>query len=199
MKKKMIIIGAVALTVLAVASSCQNGKMEVSGVEKEVHDTIYTGDTIVVHDTVVVKDVRYYEGRWLKQKFESCEWKQYESYEYGFVVSYPACMEKNLSRTSENSMFVAYKDIRLMAKAYKDDMSVKDKYQELSKSANTKSMGENYFMIAGRMGNGGCYFEKDIKMDGYWLYIRAEFPQAFTNYIDPLLQYVRKYELKRVE
>ena len=150
MKKKMIIIGAVALTVLAVASSCQNGKMEVSGVEKEVHDTIYTGDTIVVHDTVVVKDVRYYEGRWLKQKFESCEWKQYESYEYGFVVSYPEFMVKDLNRTSENSVFVEYKDIRLIAKAYKDDMSLEQKFKEVSRTVNTKSMGENFFMVAGK-------------------------------------------------
>lgn len=181
--------------VACVALSCQNGgtakNQEV--VTKEVHDTVFTGDTIIVHDTVVVKDVRYYEGQWLKELFDTCEWKQYESYEYGFVVSYPAFMEKNLSRTSENSMFVAYKDIRLMAKAYKDDMSVKDKYQELSKSANTKSMGENYFMIAGRMGNGGSYFEKDILMDGYWFYIRAEFPQPFAPYIDTLLQYVKNY------
>ncbi len=193
MKKKMIIIGAVALTVLAVASSCQNGKMEVSGVEKEVHDTIYTGDTIVVHDTVVVKDVRYYEGRWLKQKFESCEWKQYESYEYGFVVSYPEFMVKDLNRTSESSVFVEYKDIRLIAKAYKDDMSLEQKIKEVSRTANTKSMGENFFMVAGKMSGEERYFEKDIKMNGYWLYIRAEFPQPFAPYIDTLLQYVKNY------
>ena len=193
MKRIMIIISAVALTVLAVASSCQSEKAEVRTVVKELHDTVFVGDTVVVYDTVVVTDVRYYDGKWLQRKFELCEWKEYESYEYGFVVSYPEFMEKDLNRTSESSMFAAYKDIRLMAKAYKDNMSVEQKYQELSKSANTKSMGENFFMIAGGMGDNGCYFEKDIKMDGYWIYIRCEFPQPFAPYIDPLLQYVKNY------
>lgn len=183
--------------VACVALSCQNGgkAKSLEAVTKEVHDTVFTGDTIVMHDTVVVKDVRYYEGRWLKELFDSCEWKQYESYEYGFVISYPEFMVKDLKRTSENSVFVEYKDIRLMAKAYRDEVevSLEEKYKVLSQSANTKSMGENYFMIAGRMGNGGCYFEKDILMDGYWFYIRAEFPQPFAPYIDTLLQYVKNY------
>ena len=174
-----------------IAISCQNGGKTKTQetITKEVRDTV------VVHDTVVVKDVRYYEGRWLKELFDSCEWKQYESYEYGFVISYPEFMVKDLKRTSENSVFMEYKDIRLMAKAYRDkvEMSLEEKYQELSKSANTKSMGDNYFMIAGRMGDGGSYFEKDILMDGYWLYIRAEFPQPFAPYIDTLLQYVKNY------
>ena len=191
MKKIAIIIAAVALTVLSAASSCQNGKMET--MEREVHDTVFVGDTVVVHDTIVVKEEKYYDGKWLQRKFETCEWKQYESYEYGFVVSYPELMAKDLKRTSESSVYTEYKDIRLMAKAYRDEMSVEQKYQEVSKSANTKSMDENYFMIAGRMGDNGCYFEKDIRMDGYWLYIRAEFPQEFTPYIDILLQYVKNY------
>ena len=187
MKKTLILIVAAVLTAL----SCQNGKMET--MEREVHDTVFVGDTVVVHDTIVVKEEKYYDGKWLQRKFETCEWKQYESYEYGFVVSYPELMAKDLKRTSESSVYTEYKDIRLMAKGYKDNMSVEQKYQELSKSANTKSMGENFFMIAGRMGDNGCYFEKDIRMDGYWLYIRAEFPQEFTPYIDPLLQYVKNY------
>ena len=188
MKNLILICLAVAA---CFALSCQNGKMEVR--TKEVHDTIFTGDTIIMHDTVVVKDVRYYEGRWLKELFDSCEWKQYESYDYGFVISFPEFMVKDLNRTSEGSVFVEYKDIRLMAKAYKDNMSLEEKYAVQNKSANTKSMGENYFMIAGRIGNGCGYFEKDILMDGYWLYIRAEFPQPFAPYIDTLLQYVKNY------
>jgi hypothetical protein len=184
--KKLLLVGMV-LTVI-VTLSCQNGKREAP--VKVVHDTI------MVYDTVVVKDVRYYEGKWLKQKFETCEWKQvYESYDYGFVISCPEFMEKDLKRTSESGVVMEYKDIRLMAKAYSDkvEMSLEEKYQELNKSANTKSMGENYFMIAGRMGDGLCYFEKDIMMEDYWLYIRAEFPQPFAPYIDTLLQYVKSY------
>ena len=180
--------------------SCNTSKKDVEGGrEKETYAIdANMGDTVVVHDTIVVKDVKYYDGRWLRKKFETCEWKQYESYDYGFVVCYPAFMEKDLNRTSENSVFVEYKDVRLMAKAYREDidMSLEQKYQELNKSANTKSIGENYFMIAGLMGDDGCYFEKDIKADGYWFYIRAEFPQPFTPYIDTLLQYVKNYDLK---
>ena len=38
------------------------------------------------------------------------------------------------------------------------------------------------------------FFEKDIRMDGYWIYIRVEFPQPFAPYIDKLLQYVKNYK-----
>jgi hypothetical protein len=197
-KKTKGIIVVSALAILAVSSSCQNGKTEVKTVVKEVHDTVFVKDTIihdsvVVKDTVVVTDVRYYEGRWLKKLFETSEWKEYKSYEYDFVVSYPEFMVKNLDLTSERSVFVEYKDVRLIARAYKDDTSVEEKFQELSKTATTKSMGDKYFMMAGKTSDVGRFFEKDIKMDGYWIYIRAEFPQEFTPYIDVLLQYVKNY------
>ena len=192
MQKKTLVIAVVATIILTIVSSCQNVEPETTG--REVRDTVFVGDTMVVHDTIVVKEVQYYDGKWLKRKFETSKWKVYESHDYGFVVSYPEFMVKDLNRTTESSVFVEYKNVRLIAKAYKDNMSIEQKYNELSKSANTKSMGENYFMIAGRMGEEGRFFEKDIKVDSVWLYIRAEFPQEFTPYIDILLQYVKNYE-----
>ena len=181
------------------AMSCQHEKTEVRTVEKTVHDTVFvrdtvfTGDTVTVHDTVVVKDVRYYEGRWMKELFETCEWKEYKSYEYGFTVSYPEFMEKDLNRTSESCVFVSYKDIQLIAKGYRDNMSLEQKYRDLSRTATTKSLGEDYFMMAGKTSGEGRFFEKDVKMGDYWIYIRVEFPQPFAPYIDTLLQYVKNY------
>ena len=183
------------LVVMAgIATSCQEGTtMNQVAETKVVHDTVFIGDTVIVHDTIVVKEEKYYDGKWLQRKFETCEWKLYESSEYGFVVSYPEFMVKNLNLTSERSVFVEYKDMRLIVQAYKDDVSVEETFKELSKSATTKSMGENYFLIAGKTSDVGRFFEKDIKMDGYWIYIRAEFPQEFTPYIDMLLQGVKNY------
>jgi hypothetical protein len=189
MKKTLTLIVAAVLT----ASSCQNGKTET--MERKAYDTVFVRDTVVVHDTIVLKDEKYYDGKWLKRKFETCEWKLWESYDYHFVVRHPVFMQMDESKASTSGVCFEYKGVRLLAKAYKDkvDMSVEQKYKELSQSANTKSVKDNYFLIAGKMGEEDCYFEKDIKIDGCWYYIRAEFPQAFTSSIDALLQYVKEY------
>ena len=189
MKKTLTLIVAAVLT----ASSCQNGKTET--MERKAYDTVFVRDTVVVHDTIVLKDEKYYDGKWLKRKFETCEWKLWESYDYHFVVRHPVFMQMDESKASTSGVCFEYKGVRLLAKAYKDkvDMSVEQKYKELSQSANTKSVKDNYFLIAGKMGEEDCYFEKNIKIDGCWYYIRAEFPQAFTSSIDALLQYVKEY------
>ena len=189
MKKTLTLIVAAVLT----ASSCQNGKTET--MERKAYDTVFVRDTVVVHDTIVLKDEKYYDGKWLQRKFETCEWKLWESYDYHFVVRHPVFMQMDESKASTSGVCFEYKGVKLLAKAYKDkvDMSVEQKYKELSQSANTKSVKDNYFLIAGKMGEEDCYFEKDIKIDGCWYYIRAEFPQAFTSSIDALLQYVKEY------
>ena len=189
MKKTLTLIVAAVLT----ASSCQNEKTET--MERKAYDTVFVRDTVVVHDTILVEEVKYYDGKWLKRKFEGCEWKSWESYDYHFVVRHPVFMQMDESKASTSGVCFEYKGVRLLAKAYKDkvDMSVEQKYKELSQSANTKSVKDNYFLIAGKMGEEDCYFEKDIKIDGCWYYIRAEFPQAFTSSIDALLQYVKEY------
>ena len=189
MKKTLTLIVAAVLT----ASSCQNGKTET--MERKAYDTVFVRDTVVVHDTILVEEVKYYDGKRLKRKFEGCEWKLWKSYDYHFVVRHPVFMQMDESKASTSGVCFEYKGVILLAKAYKDkvDMSVEQKYKELSQSANTKSIKDNYFLIAGKMGEEDCYFEKDIKIDGCWYYIRAEFPQAFTSSIDALLQYVKEY------
>lgn len=189
MEKTLTLIVAAVLT----ASSCQNGKTET--MERKAYDTVFVRDTVVVHDTIVLKDEKYYDGKWLKRKFETCEWKLWESYDYHFVVRHPVFMQMDESKASTSGVCFEYKGVRLLAKAYRDkvEMSIEEKYNELGKSAITKSVKDNYFLIAGKMGEEDCYFEKDIKIDGCWYYIRAEFPQAFTSSIDALLQYVKEY------
>lgn len=168
--------------------SCTNG-------DEEKLETV-ARDTIIVRDTIYIEKVKYFDARWLQRKFETCEWKSWESYDYHFVVRHPVFMQMNEDKASTSGVCFEYKGIRLLAKAYKDkvEMSIEEKYNELGKSANTKSMKDNYFLIAGKMGEENCYFEKDIKIDGCWYYIRAEFPQAFTSSIDALLQYVKEYD-----
>ena len=148
MKKTLTLIVVAVLT----ASSCQNGKTET--MKREVHDTVFVGDTVVVHDTIVVKEDKYYDGKWLLRKFESCEWKSWESYDYHFVVRHPVFMQMDEGKASTSGVCFEYKGVRLLAKAYKDKvhMSVEQKYKELSKSANTKSMKDSCFLIAGKMG-----------------------------------------------
>ena len=189
MEKKMKRIGLITLTILSIfAMSCTNG-------DEEKLETV-ARDTIIVRDTIYIEKVKYFDARWLQRKFETCEWKSWESYDYHFVVRHPVFMQMNEDKASTSGVCFEYKGIRLLAKAYKDkvEMSIEEKYNELGKSANTKSMKDNYFLIAGKMGEENCYFEKDIKIDGCWYYIRAEFPQAFTSSIDALLQYVKEYD-----
>ena len=39
------------------------------------------------------------------------------------------------------------------------------------------------------------FFEKEIKGEHHWYYLRVEFPVELTAAIDPLLQYVKEYKL----
>lgn len=57
-----------------IATSCQEGTtMNQVAETKVVHDTVFIGDTVIVHDTIVVKEEKYYDGKWLQRKFETCE------------------------------------------------------------------------------------------------------------------------------
>ena len=83
------------------------------------------------------------------------------------------------------------------AMIYQDeyDMTVEEKYEALSASAVTKSMGEKSFLMAGRTGEDMRYFEKHLFLKPRnWLYLRVEFPKELTWAADPLLQYVKGYE-----
>ena len=187
--KLLMVLATIILVIVSIfAMSCKNGS--------EGKQETIAHDTIIVRDTVYIEKVKYFDARWMKQKFETCEWKSWESYDYHFVVRHPVFMQMDESWTSTSGVCFEYKGVRLLAKAYKDkvEMSVEQKYKKLSLSANTKSMKDSCFLIAGKMGEEDCYFEKDIKIDGSWYYIRAEFPQPFTSSIDALLQYVKDYD-----
>ena len=132
----------------------------------------------------------------LRQMFEENEWLPWESSEYHFTVMHPVFMQIDDERTSTSGVWCEFNDIRLIAKAYKDEakMSLEQKYMELNSSANTMSMQDNYFLLAGWIDEERRYFEKDIKIGDNWYYIRAEFPQEYTRHIDKLLQYVKNYD-----
>lgn len=62
--------------------------------------------------------------------------------------------------------------------------------------AATKSIADSSFLMAGSAAGDKLYFEKDIKVRSKtWMYIRVEFHRELTWDVDPLLQYVRRYEL----
>lgn len=139
---------------------------------------------------------RYYDAKWLQRKFEDSEWKSWVSHDFKFVVLHPIFMKMNEKYTTTDGAFFEFHGITLIAKAYKDDskMSVEQKFRQLSSSATSKSMNGNSFLIAGKIDDEQRYFEKDIKINNCWYYIRVEFPQEFSQHIDKLLLYVRDYE-----
>ena len=113
-----------------------------------------------------------------------------------YTVEYPQFMFKGKEKDS-SAMFVYYNDISMKAMIYQDeyDMTVEEKYEALSASAVTKSMGEKSFLMAGRTGEDMRYFEKHLFLKPRnWLYLRVEFPKELTWAADPLLQYVKGYE-----
>ncbi|MBQ9636327.1 MAG: hypothetical protein IJV36_00330 [Prevotella sp.] len=85
--------------------------------------------------------------------------------------------------------------LKMIAKRYYDRMPLEEKYEALKSGATTSSVGDDFFLLAGRMYDDMRFFEKDIKGDGVWYYVRVEFPVRLTKQIDPLLQYVKDYQL----
>ena len=60
----------------------------------------------------------------------------------------------------------------------------------------TKTMSQNSFLLAGNVGDRKLFFEKDIKLKKKtWMYLRVEFPSELTWAIDPLLQYVKDFQV----
>ena len=82
--------------------------------------------------------------------------------------------------------------------AYDDESekSVQEKYEALNMGAVTKSVSRNSFLLAGNVGDRRLFFEKDIKLKNKtWMYLRVEFPSELTWAIDPLLQYVKDFQV----
>lgn len=142
----------------------------------------------------------FYDSKWLRNVFETTQWNTWTNYRDSFSVDYPACMSR--TNTDERNLRVEYHGITMVVTIYDDaqDMSVREKYDAISMGAVTKSIADSSFLMAGRAAGEKLYFEKDIKVKNKtWMYLRVEFPQELTWSVDPLLQYVLKYELKLIQ
>ena len=160
-----------------------------------VHDTVYI-DSFLVEK----RDTMFYDSKWLRNVFETTQWNTWTNYRDSFSVDYPACMSR--TNTDERNLRVEYHGITMVVTIYDDaqDMSVREKYDAISMGAVTKSIADRSFLMAGRAAGEKLYFEKDIKVKNKtWMYLRVEFPQELTWSVDPLLQYVLKYELKLIQ
>ena len=124
----------------------------------------------------------------------SCPWVDWQSGYREFKVSYPYFMRVNKEYTHDDGLVVKWRSLKMIAKMYNDKMSVEEKYEALKSGATTSSMGDDYFLLAGKMWDDMRFFEKDIKGDGVWYYLRVEFPVELTTAIDPLLHYVKGYQ-----
>lgn len=123
----------------------------------------------------------------------SCPWVTWKSDRYRFRVQYPYFMNVVEYLTHDDCIYLQWEMLKMIGKMYENSMSVNEKYEALKSGANTSSVGEDYFLLAGRIGKDMRFFEKDIKGERYWYYLRVEFPVEYTKAIDPLLQYVKDY------
>jgi hypothetical protein len=193
MKKSVVGIVAVLMIVITV-SACKDQR-EIKGYvdrEKVVHDTVYVDSFVVEkHDTM------FYDSKWLRNAFETTEWKTWTNYKDSFSVDYPACMSR-IPNNEERNLRVEYHGITMTVTTYDDaeEKSVREKYDAVSMGAVTKSIADSSFLMAGRAAGDKLYFEKDIKVRSKtWMYIRVEFHRELTWSVDPLLQYVLQYDL----
>ena len=179
----------VALMMASMVSECHQKEV----VKREVvHDTVFVDNSMKEKTDTV-----FYDSRWLRNRFETARWKKWKNDKDGVAVEYPEFMEK-LRDSGERKLHVGYHGISLLAVVYEDETekSVTEKYEALNMGAVTKSMHEGSFLLAGRMTDGKRFFEKDIKLEGRsWMYLRAEFPSELAWAADPLLRYVRDYQV----
>jgi hypothetical protein len=158
----------------------------------------------VVHDTVFVDnslqkkvDTVFYDSKRLRNRFETAKCKKWRNYKDSIAVEYPEFM-KYMPDSWERKLHVEYHGINMLAVAYDDesDMPVLEKYEAVNMGAVTKSVSQNSFLLAGSVGDRKLFFEKDIKLKNKkWLYLRVEFPSELTWAIDPLLLYVKDFQV----
>ena len=193
MKKGVVCVAAVLMIVITV-SACKDQRAIRGYVDREkvVHDTVYIDSFVVEkHDTM------FYDSKWLRNVFETTEWKTWTNYKDSFSVDYPACMSR-IPNNEERNLRVEYHGITMTVTTYDDaeEKSVREKYDAVSMGAVTKSIADSSFLMAGRAAGDKLYFEKDIKVRSKtWMYIRVEFHRELTWSVDPLLQYVLQYDL----
>ena len=178
----------VALMMAFMVSACHQKEV----VKREViHDTVFVDNSLKKVDTV------FYDSKWLRKRFETAKWKKWRNYKDSIAVEYPEFM-KYMSDSRERKLHVEYHGVTLLAVAYDDESekSVQEKYEALNMGAVTKSVSQNSFLLAGNVGDWRLFFEKDIKLKNKtWMYLRVEFPSELTWAIDPLLQYVKDFQV----
>ena len=178
----------VALMMAFMVSACHQKEV----VKREVvHDTVFVDNSLQKVDTV------FYDSKWLRNRFETAKWKKWRNYKDSIAVEYPEFM-KYMSDSRERKLHVEYHGVTLLAVAYDDESekSVQEKYEALNMGAVTKSVSRNSFLLAGNVGDRRLFFEKDIKLkNNTWMYLRVEFPSELTWAIDPLLQYVKDFQV----
>lgn len=178
----------VALMMVFMVSACHQKEV----VKREVvHDTVFVDNSLQKVDTV------FYDSKWLRKRFETAKWKKWRIYKDSIAVEYPEFM-KYMSDSRERKLHVEYHGVMLLAVAYDDESekSVQEKYEALNMGAVTKSVSQNSFLLAGSVGDRRLFFEKDIKLKNKtWMYLRVEFPSELTWAIDPLLQYVKDFQV----
>lgn len=178
----------VVLMMAFMVSACHQKEV----VKREiVHDTVFVDNSLKKVDTV------FYDSKWLRKRFETAKWKKWRNYKDSIAVEYPEFM-KYMSDSRERKLHVEYHGVTLLAVAYDDESekSVQEKYEALNMGAVTKSVSRNSFLLAGNVGDRRLFFEKDIKLKNKtWMYLRVEFPSELTWAIDPLLQYVKDFQV----
>ena len=178
----------VVLTITFMVSACHQKEV----VKREVvHDTVFVDNSLKKVDTV------FYDSKRLRNRFETAKWKKWRNYKDSIAVEYPEFM-KYMPDSWERKLHVEYHGVSMLAVAYDDESekSVMEKYEALNMGAVTKSMSQNSFLLAGNVGDRRLFFEKDIKLKNKtWMYLRVEFPSELTWAIDPLLQYVKDFQV----
>jgi hypothetical protein len=178
----------VVLMMAFMVSACHQKEV----VKREVvHDTVFVDNSLQKVDTV------FYDSKWLRNRFETAKWKKWRNYKDSIAVDYPEFM-KYMSDSRERKLHVEYHGVTLLAVAYDDESekSVQEKYEALNMGAVTKSVSQNSFLLAGNVGDRRLFFEKDIKLKNKtWMYLRVEFPSELTWAIDPLLLYVKDFQV----
>ena len=178
----------VALMMAFMVCACHQKEV----VKREVvHDTVFADNSLKKVDTV------FYDSKWLRNRFETAKWKKWRNYKDSIAVEYPEFM-KYMSDSRERKLHVEYHGVTLLAVAYDDESekSVQEKYEALNMGAVTKSVSQNSFLLAGNVDDRRLFFEKDIKLKNKtWMYLRVEFPSELAWAADPLLRYVRDYQV----
>ena len=133
----------------------------------------------------------------IDSRMQSCPWAEWDCDQGRITVWYPAFMEMNKERMNGNHdcLHVEWGRLNFCFMRYRDKASVKEKYEALKSGATTSSMEDGSFLLAGKMYEDMRFFEKHLKTENHWCYLRVEFPAGLSTAIDPLLQYVKDYQL----